>query len=87
MRDMRKMPPDRPSHASGERWKFPAGGWSSSSSFVPVPANDPHNKYRRPSTQPEPLWQIFMAWLRYHSIQLRWDIERRVARLLHRKWV
>ena len=36
--------------------------------------------------QAEPWWLRCRKWLRYHSIQLRWDIERRLARLFNRRW-
>jgi len=42
--------------------------------------------YRRPSIRQEPFWLRFVAWLRYYSVQFRWDVERRLARLLHRHW-
>jgi hypothetical protein len=32
------------------------------------------------------LRERFSAWIRYYSIQWRWDVERTVARLLHRRW-
>jgi hypothetical protein len=32
------------------------------------------------------LRERFSAWIRYYSIQWRWDIERSMARLLHRRW-
>jgi hypothetical protein len=29
---------------------------------------------------------LCVQWFQYHSTQIRWYIERRVARLLHRRW-
>lgn len=54
---------------------------------VPVPVYDsyhPHGKL--PLEQQPSRWTRYMAWLRYHSIQLRWDVERFLARLLHSRW-
>ena len=34
----------------------------------------------------ESYWFLCKCWLRYHFIQLRWDIERTIARLHHRRW-
>ncbi len=31
-------------------------------------------------------WKVCTRWFQYHSIQVRWYFERRVARLLHRRW-
>jgi len=31
-------------------------------------------------------WSRFRMWVEYHSIQWRWDIERRLARLFNRRW-
>jgi hypothetical protein len=36
--------------------------------------------------QSDPWWLRFSKWAQYHSIQLRWDIERRLARLFNRRW-
>ncbi|HLZ58257.1 MAG TPA: hypothetical protein VKR06_15060 [Ktedonosporobacter sp.] len=52
--------------------------------LVPVYARDTYQQ--RPSPSPLPWWSQFTAWLRYHSIQLRWDIERGLARLSGRRW-
>jgi hypothetical protein len=38
------------------------------------------------STPQESFWQVCIAWVRYHAIQMQWDIERTIARLLHRRW-
>ncbi|MDQ2715641.1 MAG: hypothetical protein M3Z08_12095 [Chloroflexota bacterium] len=51
---------------------------------VPVPVGD---RSRRPLMQQRASWwSLCGAWLRYHSVQIRWDIERRLARLLGRRW-
>ncbi len=51
---------------------------------VPVPGDD---QYRRKPPVPRPSWwALCSGWFRYHSIQLRWDIERWLARILHRRW-
>jgi hypothetical protein len=36
--------------------------------------------------QTETWWLRCRKWIRYHSIQLSWDIERRLARLFNRRW-
>jgi hypothetical protein len=52
---------------------------------VPVYSIQEQQHHRFPAPQ-ESFWQICIAWVRYHTIQLQWDIERTVARLLHRRW-
>jgi hypothetical protein len=53
---------------------------------VPVPTDD-SDKHSHRSFTPQPSsWERFTAWLRYYYIQTRWDIERRLARKLHRRW-
>ncbi|GHO86797.1 hypothetical protein [Dictyobacter formicarum] len=39
-----------------------------------------------PYRESDSWYTICIAWIRYQSIQTRWDIERHVARLLHRRW-
>lgn len=51
--------------------------------LIAVPAYDPHHRYQRMQQQ-ESWWVQLKAWIRYHTIQLQWDIERRWARLLRR---
>jgi hypothetical protein len=34
----------------------------------------------------ESWWQRWRMWMQYHSTQLRWDIERSLARLFNRRW-
>jgi hypothetical protein len=36
--------------------------------------------------QSETWWSRCRRWMEYHSIQWRWDIERRLARLFNRRW-
>jgi hypothetical protein len=38
------------------------------------------------SGRQESWWYVLKSWLRYYTIQTRWDIERALARLLHRRW-
>jgi hypothetical protein len=56
-----------------------------SPSFVFVHTND-GRKQSPMLLQSEPWWLRLRKWLQYHSIQLRWDIERRLARLFNRRW-
>ncbi|GHO75428.1 hypothetical protein KSD_31990 [Ktedonobacter sp. SOSP1-85] len=42
---------------------------------------------RRRATIPTDPWQYrIQAWFTYHMIQIRWGIERGIARLLHKRW-
>jgi len=52
---------------------------------VPVPIDDQYRRSSVPMQQPS-WWQRFTRWLAYYGIQLRWDIERRLARLFNRRW-
>jgi hypothetical protein len=36
--------------------------------------------------QSETWWSRCRRWIEYHSIQWRWDIERRLARIFNRRW-
>jgi hypothetical protein len=47
--------------------------------------DDLYGHRRRPPLQQPSWWDYCIAWLRYHGIQLRWDIERGMARLLRRQ--
>ncbi len=51
--------------------------------LAPVPIEDPR---KRPTVRQPPWWTLCAAWLQYHSIQIRWHIERWLARHLHRRW-
>ena len=53
--------------------------------FVPVPADDQRRQAPAPM-QELSWWQQWKSWLHYHYTQLRWDIERGLARRLHRRW-
>ena len=62
-------------------------GWTLPGAFVPISTNDASTRSHHPFTPSLPsLWQRFTARLRYSSIQIRWDIERWLARKLHRRW-
>ena len=48
-----------------------------------------HVDERRPAYFPlfqSSWWEVCRAWLRYHAIQVRWDIERKLARLFGKRW-
>jgi hypothetical protein len=63
------------------------GGWMSPGTFAPVSTHDPYAHSRRPFVPQLPsLRERFTAWIRYYSIQVRWDVERWLARKLHRRW-
>jgi hypothetical protein len=70
----------------GKRWNFkPPSFPNLARSLVPIPMDD-GVRQRSPLYTPS-LWETWTAWLRYHTIQFRWDIERTLARLLHRRWI
>ena len=50
---------------------------------VPVPSDD---RQQQPLLQQPSWWELCTHWVRYHSIQILWDIERSLARLFHRRW-
>ena len=63
---------------------FSRGSWHPS---APVPVRSSLFEQRRlPPAYRETLWARSSAWLRYYAIQWRWDIERALARVLHRRW-
>jgi hypothetical protein len=77
------------SHAGGlheKAWEWFAGKRSGPRGLVPVYARDTYQNYRRPTIPALPWWSQISAWLRYHGIQVRWDIERALARLPGRHW-
>jgi len=51
----------------------------------PVPIGDQHRRKQAPGQGPS-LWLLCSRWIRYHSIQWRWDIERFLARRFNRRW-
>lgn len=59
---------------------------------IPVPSNysyqQPYGSFQRQYQyrQHETWWFIVKSWGRYYFIQTRWDLERALARLLHRRW-
>lgn len=54
-------------------------------SFVFVHSND--GRKQSPMLQrSESWWLRWRKWMQYHSTQLRWDIERSLARLFNRRW-
>ena len=58
-------------------------------SLTPVPIPIPGDEgYRQRQFLPRQTswWQACVQWFRYYSIQLRWDIERGLARIFHRRW-
>jgi len=54
-------------------------------SVVYVHTNNRHKQLPM-QMQTETWWLRCRKWVEYHSIQLRWDIERRLARLFNRRW-
>ena len=56
---------------------------------IPVPTRDANlgQKNRQAFQSQESWWTLFTAWVRYHYIQTRWDVERALARLLRRRWI
>jgi hypothetical protein len=52
--------------------------------LMPIPTDERY-RHRQFSMHPS-WWQSCVQWFRYSSIQFRWDIERGLARLFHRRW-
>jgi hypothetical protein len=83
----------RKEHAEPPASLAPAGLWKifndellKLNSLTPLPAYSSQEHRRQLPAPQEPFWQICVAWLRYYHIQMRWDIERGLARLFHRRW-
>jgi len=51
--------------------------------FVPVLIE---NANKQPQVPQLSWWTVCIRWFQYHSVQIRWYFERRVARILHRRW-
>lgn len=66
--------------------KFFDENWLKLNLLTPVHVYSSQEQRRRHSMPQESWWQVCVGWLRYHHIQMRWDIERVLARLLHRRW-
>jgi hypothetical protein len=55
---------------------------------APVPVcSDERRKPPFTATGSASCSELLRAWLHYHAIQLRWDLERWLARLFHRPWI
>jgi len=65
--------------------KAKKSGSRSSLSFVFVHSHDEHEQSPM-LLQSEAWWSRCRRWIEYHSIQWRWDIERRLARHFNRRW-
>jgi hypothetical protein len=86
MGDRNEKPTSPTSHTLVEWKRFFAGGGYKSSPFIPAYVYSHQGQKRRMPLRPLSLWPRLMAWVRYYSIQWRWDVERKIARLLHRRW-
>ncbi|GHO53011.1 hypothetical protein [Ktedonobacter robiniae] len=53
---------------------------------TPIPIYTSKQERRRATISADPWQYRIQAWLTYHMIQIRWDIERGIARLLHKRW-
>jgi hypothetical protein len=71
----------------GEHKGFFDGSWPGVRPLIPVYAHDPYERSQQPRVEQISWWPICTAWVRYHSIQMRWDIERGLARLFRRRWI
>jgi hypothetical protein len=67
-------------------WKFFEEDLLKSNPLTPVPVYSSQEQRHRLSPSQGAFWQLGIAWLRYHYIQTRWDLERSLARLLRRRW-
>ena len=78
-------PSDHPRRLCGQLWLH-----GRALAPIYVPTDDDHDHYTQrylpPMQQAEPLWFLLKSWLDYHFIQIRWDIERNIARLRHQRW-
>lgn len=54
--------------------------------LAPVPVRVDERR-REPPLPQASCREMVLGWLRYHATQMRWDIERRLARLLRRPWI
>lgn len=54
-------------------------------SFVLAPISI-EDQYKQPAAQQTTWWTRCTRWLHYYTIQIRWDIERWLARRFHRRW-
>jgi hypothetical protein len=52
---------------------------------LPRPTNDQWQRKQIPGQQSS-LWHLCSSWIQYHTTQLRWDIERFLARRFNRRW-
>ena len=67
-------------------WKFFAEILPKSNPLTTVPVySSQEHQYRTYQSQ-ETLWHVSIAWMRYYYTQTRWDLERSLARLFHRRW-
>lgn len=53
---------------------------------VPIPIPGDERSPQRQFEMQQSWWESCVQWLRYYSIQFRWDVERGLARLFHRRW-
>jgi hypothetical protein len=68
------------------KYRNPFGnGWLRPNRVKPVPVYHSQEP-RRSLARHYSTWDLFNAWIKYHSIQIRWDIERTLARLLGKRW-
>ncbi|MHB8597278.1 MAG: hypothetical protein ACYDER_10760 [Ktedonobacteraceae bacterium] len=58
---------------------------SRSLEFAPIPTSIDGQRKQLP-VQHSSWWRLFTGWLSFYNIQTRWYIERRIARLFHRRW-
>jgi len=70
--------------APDKHWKI--FDWQKPDVLIPAPAYNPQEQRRRSPIQQESLWDLFVSWASYYSIQIRWDVERALARIFHRRW-
>lgn len=53
---------------------------------VLIPIYTSEQEHRRATLPVDPWHYRVQSWFAYHMIQIRWDIERGLARLLHKRW-
>ncbi len=74
-------------HGSGKHQRLFSHGWLNPRTLTSAVVYTQQKRvHPLPPVPHLSLRERFSAWVRYYSIQWRWDIERNVARLLHRRW-
>jgi hypothetical protein len=74
-------------HGPGKHRGVFSHSWLDPRTLTPAIVYTQQKREHNLSPQHPSMWERFSAWMRYYSIQWRWDIERKMAYLLHRNWI